>query len=133
MTRLGGIGWIALVLAALALAACDRSGRVCRGPTASLAIERATLLIDGQPDAEVSLPHIVFARAGQPSTIRYRVEVDPAALPAADAALYVPLINRPVTVEVDGETIYDSADDVVWAGLALSTPFLVRLPPPAGR
>lgn len=129
MTRLGGIGWIALVLAALAVALATDLVELPR-PAASLAIDRATLLIDGQPATEVSLPHVFFSPAGPPSTMRYRVEVNPTMLPAGGAALYVPLINRPVNVKVDGETIYDSADDVVWAGLAVTTPFIVRLPPP---
>lgn len=125
MRRLGGIGWIAFVLAVLAVAAAADLVELPR-PPASLVIERATLLVEGRPATEVSLPHIVYARDDHPSAIRYRVEVDA----ARSAALYVPLINRPVTVEVDGETIYDSADDVVWAGPAVTTPFFVRLPPP---
>lgn len=125
MRRLGGIGWIAFVLAALAIAFATDLVEFPH-PPASLAIERATFLVEGQPPAEVSLPHIVYSRDGQPSTIRYRVEI--AAPPSA--ALYVPLINRPVTVKVDDETLYDSADDVVWAGPAVTTPFFVRLPPP---
>ncbi len=134
MTRFRGIGWIAFVLAALTLAFAPDLAELPR-PAASLAIDRATLLIDGQPATEVSLPHVVYVRAGEPSTVRYRVEVDPATLPAGGTALYVPLINRPVNVQVDGKTIYDSSDDVVWAGLALNAPFLVRLPapPPAGE
>ena len=126
MRRLGGIGWIAFVLAVLAVAIAADLVELPR-PPASLAIERATLLVEGQSAIEVSLPQIVYSGDGQRSAITYRVEVD-AAPPSA--ALYVPLINRPVTVKVDGETIYDSADDVVWAGPAVTTPFFVRLPPP---
>lgn len=129
MRRIGSLGWIVFVLAALVIAYATDLIELPR-PPASLAIERATLLIEGQPASQVSLPHIVYLRDGQPTVIRYRVEVDATPPAAVGAALYVPLINRPVTVEVDGETVYDSADDVVWAGPAVTTPFFVRLPPP---
>ncbi len=133
MTRLGGIGWIALVLATLAVAIAPDLVRLPR-PTTALVVDRATLLVEGQPPAEVSLPHVFYPFVGRPSTLRYQVDVDSASLPDVGAALYVPLVNRRVVVAANGETIYDSADHVVWAGLALTTPLLVRLPlrSPAG-
>jgi signal transduction histidine kinase len=127
VTRLGGIGWIALVLATLAVAIAPDLVSLPR-PTEALVVDRATLLVEGRPAREVSLPDVFFRHAGDPSTVRYRVDVDPSTLPDVGAALYVPLVNRRAVVSVDGETINDSADHAVWAGLALTTPLLVRLP-----
>lgn len=127
MRGLRGIGWIALFLVTLAIAIAPDLVNLPR-PSGVLVIDRATMLADGRPVAEVSLPHVFFPQAGDPSTVRYRVDVDAAALPDVGAALYVPLVNRRVAIEIDGETIYDSADHAVWAGLALTTPLLVRLP-----
>lgn len=127
MRRLGGIGWIALFLATLAVAIAPDLVRLPR-PTEAVVVDRATLLVEGRPAREVSLPHVFFHRDGEPSTVRYRVDVDPMTLPDVGAALYVPLVNRRTVVETDGETIYDSADQAAWAGLALATPLLVRLP-----
>lgn len=127
MRRLGSIGWIALVLATLAAAIAPDLVSLPQ-PDEALVVDRATLLVEGRPAREVSLPHVFFHHAGEPSTVRYRVDVDPAALPDVGAAFYIPLINRRAVVEVGGETIYDSADHAVWAGLALTAPLLVRLP-----
>lgn len=128
MTRLGGIGWIALVLATLAAAIAPDLVHLPR-PGAAFVIDRATLLVDGQPATDVSLPHVFYPKADGPSAVRYEVDVDAAALPDVGAALYIPLANRRTAVTANGETIYDSADHVVWAGLAITTPLLVRLPP----
>ncbi len=127
MTRLGGIGWIALVLATLAAAIAPDLVHLPR-PNATLVVDRATFLADERPAQDVSLPHAFYQRRGDPSTVRYQADIDPAMLPEAGAALYIPLVNRRAIVEVDGRTIYDSADHAVWAGLAITTPLLVRLP-----
>jgi two-component system sensor histidine kinase UhpB len=129
-----GIGWIVLVLVTLATAIAPNLITLPR-PTGAHVVDRAMLLVDGQPDADVSLPHVVLPGTANPLFVRYRVDLASAALPNAGAALYVPLVNRRLAVEVDGETVYDSAEHAVWMGPVLGAPVLVRLPPrpSAGR
>ena len=134
MTGLRGIGWTALVLVALSVAVAPDLITL-PPPTEAVVVDRATLVSEGKPDSDVALPHVIFMGAGNPMVVRYRVDVASDRLPDAGLALYVPLVNRRLAVEVDGATIYDSADHGVWTGPALGNPVLVRLPPPppAGR
>src|SRR5215204_3248399 len=118
-----------LVLVTLAIAVAPDLITLPR-PTEALAVDRATLQIEGQPDTEVSLPHVVFPGVSTPMLVRYRVDVASTSLPDIDAALYIPLVNRRLAVEIDGKTVYDSADHKVWMGPVLGAPVLVRLPPP---
>jgi two-component system sensor histidine kinase UhpB len=122
------IGWMVLVLVTLAIAVAPDLITLPR-PTEALAVDRATLQVEGQPDTEVSLPHVVFPGVSTPMLVRYRVDVASTSLPDVDAALYIPLVNRRLAVEVDGKTVYDSADHKVWMGPVLGAPVLVRLPP----
>ena len=134
MTALRGIGWLALVLVTVAVALAPDLISLPR-PTEAVVVDRATRVVEGQPEAEVSLPHVVWPGPGNPVLVRYQIDVASAALPDVDAALYIPLVNRRLVVQVEGETVYDSADHVVWAGLAVGTPLLVHLPqrPADGR
>lgn len=134
MSGVRRIGLIALVLATLAIAVAPDLITLPR-PTGAAVVDRATLLVAGQPDSDVSLPHAVLPGTRSPPVLRYRVDLPSAALSGVDAALYVPLVNRQLIVQVDDETVYDSANHVVWAGLAVGTPLLVHLPqrPAAGR
>ncbi|GEP60049.1 sensor histidine kinase [Reyranella soli] len=132
MSGVRRIGLIVLVLATLAIAAAPDLITLPR-PTDAVVVDRATLVVDGQPDAEVSLPHVVWPGVGSSTHARYHVDIASSALPEVDPALYVPLVNRRLVVQVDGATVYDSANHVVWTGLAIGTPLLVRLPLPAGR
>ncbi len=125
---------MALVLVALSVAVAPDLITL-PPPTEAVVVDRATLVSEGKPDSDVALPHVIFMGAGNPMVVRYRFDVAADRLPDTGLALYVPLVNRRLAVEVDGATIYDSVDHVVWTGPALGNPVLVRLPPPppAGR
>jgi two-component system, NarL family, sensor histidine kinase UhpB len=122
------IGWMVLVLVTLAIAVAPDLITLPR-PTEVLVVDRATLQVEGQPDTEVSLPHVVFPGVSTPMLVRYRVDVASTSLPDVDATLYIPLVNRRLAVEIDGKAVYDSADHKVWMGPVLGAPVLVRLPP----
>ena len=93
MSGVRAIGWMALVLVTLAIAVAPDLISLPR-PTGALVVDRATLLTSGEPDAEVSLPHVVFPGGGNPMLVRYLVDVASASAARCRAALYIPLVNR---------------------------------------
>jgi len=114
----------------LALMAIAAAPYVTSGPepVGATVLDRATFLSGNGPAEEVSLPHVVYPGSGTPASVRYVVDID---LPATfDKALYllVPLLNRRVSLEIAGETFYDSGLHTLWAGPMISTTTLVRLP-----
>jgi len=98
-------------------------------PKEAIVVDHATLLSDDRPPVQVSLPHVFRPGvAANPRSLRYVVAIEASALPAGDAALYIPVVNRRIILELDDEPFFDSAAHVVWMGPVLSNPVLVRLP-----
>ncbi|MDP1750328.1 MAG: hypothetical protein Q8L22_12790 [Reyranella sp.] len=127
MTRFGPLGWAVLALALLAIAAAPHVLSAPE-PAGATVLDRATFLSGNGPGEEASLPHVVNPGSGKPLSVRYMVDVD---LPAASddgPYLLIPLLNRRVSLEIAGETFYDSGFHTLWAGPVVSTTTLVRLP-----
>ncbi|MDP1963947.1 MAG: histidine kinase [Reyranella sp.] len=127
MRRFALLGWAVLMLALMAIAAAPY---VLSGPepAGATVLDRATFLSGNSPAEEVSLPHVIYPGSGTPASVRYLVDID---LPAAFGEapyLLVPLLNRRVSLEIAGETFYDSGLHTLWAGPIISTTTLVRLP-----
>ena len=125
------IGWVALALATLAIAVAPDLVRLPR-PIGAIVIDRATLLSGDGPGREVSLPHVIFPGGGNPLSVRYVVTIDAPARPD-DGGLFVyaPLVNRRVSMEMDGTTFYDSDPQTLWSGPVVGTPILAPLPRPS--
>ncbi|MDP2374034.1 ATP-binding protein [Reyranella sp.] len=127
MRRFALLGWAVLMLALMAIAAAPY---VLSGPepAGATVLDRATFLSGNSPAEEVSLPHVIYPGSGTPASVRYLVDID---LPAAFGEapyLLVPLLNRRVSLEIAGETFYDSGLHTLWAGPMINTTTLVRLP-----
>jgi len=137
VNRFGPLGWAVLALVLLAIAAAPYVLKAPE-PAGATVIDRATFLAGNGPAEEVSLPHVVNPGSGKPPSVRYVVEIDlPVASDAAssDAAssddgpyLLIPVLNRRVSLEIAGETFYDSGFYALWVGPAVSNTILVRLP-----
>ena len=125
------IGWAALALATLAIAVGPDLIRLPR-PDGAIVLDRATLMTGDDAGREVALPHVTFPGPGNPHYIRYVLGVDASAQPGEALFLYIPLVNRRISMEVDGRTFYDSGPETLWTGPVVGTPILERLPRPAG-
>jgi two-component system, NarL family, sensor histidine kinase UhpB len=127
VSRFAPFGWAVLMLALVAIAATPYVLSEPE-PAGATVLHRATFLSGNSPAEEVSLPHVVYPGSGTPESVRYVVDID---LPAAfdeTPYLLVPLLNRRVSLEIAGETFYDSGLHTLWSGPMISTTTLVRLP-----
>ena len=129
MRRFGHFGWVVLALALLAIAAASSVLSVPE-PVGAIVLDRATFLSGDSPAEPVSLPHVVNPGAGKPTSVRYEVDIDLPAAASSDEGPYllISLLNRRVSLEIAGETFYDSGFYTLWAGPMVSTTALVRLP-----
>lgn len=127
MRWLRGIGWTALVIATLLIAAAPELLTMAT-PQRALVVDRAILLSGTEPARQVPLPHTILPRIGNPLWIRYDVEIGAQVLGGNDPSLYIPVTNRRVSLQLDGEDFYDSSAHAIWVGPVVATPILVRLP-----
>ena len=129
MRRFGSLGWVVLALAILAIAAASSVLSVPE-PVGATVLDRATFLSGDRAGEQVSLPHVINPGAGKPTSVRYVVDID---LPATSSDtlssddgpyLLIPLLNRRVSLEIAGETFYDSSFYTLWVGPTVSTTVL---------
>lgn len=128
MRRFGALAWVVLALVYAVIGAAPYVLSV-PAPAGATVVDRATFLSGDGPAEEVSLPHVVYPGAGKPTSVRYAVDVDlPVTSPDDGPYLLLPLLNRRVSLEIAGETFYDSGFYTLWEGLMVSNTALVRLP-----
>ena len=127
MTRFGPVGWaiLAIVFVAIGMAPLLLSAPQ---PVDALVLDRATFLSGDSPAQPVALPHVINPGSGKPNTVRYLVDLDLPVVPEGELYLLVPLLNRRVSLEIAGETFYDSGLVTLWSGPTVTTTTLVRLP-----
>lgn len=121
--------WLAGLALALGLAAC--SG-LDRPPEASVQqVERATLLVPGEPPRAIRLPDAWERSAPRrDGGVRYRIDLDQAALEAGPAALFIPRVGLVLRVELNGEPIAQFGSTLRHPLPDVSQqPILVALPP----
>ncbi len=132
MKRFGVLGWAALGVATLAIAvlaiAVAPDALSPGKPIGAAVLDRALVVSRNGQVEEVSLPHVINPGSRTPHTVRYLIDIDPALLPQGAPYLLIPLLNRRFTLATDGWTFYDSGFHTLWAGPAVSTTSLVRLP-----
>jgi two-component system sensor histidine kinase UhpB len=125
--RLAVLGWIVLALATLAIALVPELWGHSE-PQGAIVVDRAALLSGDQAAQEVSLPLVINPGPDKPHTVRYQIDLNLAAVPGAEPYLLIPWFNRRFSLSLGGEPFYDSAFHTLWAGPAVSTTYLVRLP-----
>lgn len=122
-----GFGWIAVALVTLLIALVPELVSLPQ-PVGAVVFDRATLVSGDRPATQVSLPHVIYPASGNPTSVRYVIDVESGSLTAQGLAVYIPLVNRRVRLELDGRTFHDSGASTIWIGPALSEPVLARLP-----
>jgi len=98
-------------------------------PDGAIVLDHATYLPDNGNGSEVSLPHAVYPRISQPpNSVRYLIGFDLPAVPDKDLFLLIPSVNRRISLEFNGETLFGFESNSLWIGPLVSTPVMVRLP-----
>jgi signal transduction histidine kinase len=122
------IGWGALTVATLAIAIAAFTVKL-PGPKHALVLDHATYLSVGGEAQKVTLPHSLLPdnfeeRSGAQYNLRFNVVAES----NEPLLLYVPSINRNVTLIFNGELIFDSRARALWSGPLAATSVLVQLP-----
>ena len=128
MTRSHRLGWAALAIATLAIAAVPDLVTLPE-PDASLVLDHATYLPDTGNGREVALPHAVYPRISEhPNLARYVFGFDLPNTPDQNLFIFIPSINRRVALEFNGETFFGFESSELWTGPLVNTSVMVRLP-----
>ena len=128
MTWLRNIGWAALALVTLAIAAAPDLVTLPE-PESAIVLDRATYLPDNGNGSEVSLPHAMYPLISQaPNSVRYVVDFDMPATAERNLFFFIPSINRRISLVFNGETIFGFESSALWTGPLVSTSVMVQLP-----
>jgi signal transduction histidine kinase len=125
VTALGRIGWLCLALATLAIIVGVELFHLPE-PRDAIVIDRAEYQVGNGPDQAVVLPHRHPSRAG---TARYRVHFDLAGPPVQRLFLYIPSVNRRLTLAFNGHSLSDNSELALWSGPLVRRPALLDVPP----
>ncbi len=98
-------------------------------PKNALVFDRAEFYSDTGDRKEVALPYAVKAQVDDhPQFVTYKVRFDLQSLPDTGLYLYIPSINRRVSLEFAGETFYGFESSSFWTGPWVSASVMVRVP-----
>jgi signal transduction histidine kinase len=124
------LGWFVLAVLTLGAAIAVFVVRL-PDPEGALAIDRAIYQADNEAPVTVSLPHLVLPRVNSPIGVaRYRAHFDLPAAVAGPLFLYIPTLNRQISVDLNGDNIFHSDAHTVWAGPLIGSAVLLHLPRP---
>lgn len=118
------IGWFILALATLAVAIGVELFHLPE-PRDAIVIDRADYQVGSRPAQPVALPHRHMSQAG---ATHYSVHFDLAAPPAQPLFLYVPSVNRRLSLTFNGEPLFDNSDFALWSGPLVRRPVMINLP-----
>lgn len=122
------IGWSVLALIALAMAVLPDLITLPK-PAGAIVLDRATFQPGDGSAGEIALPHAIYPGFGQnPNAVQYRAHFELPAVPDQDLFLFIPSLNRRISIEYNGEHLFDSASHGLWLGPVSTTSILVRLP-----
>jgi signal transduction histidine kinase len=121
-------GWGALAIATLAIAVIPDMVTLPE-PDAAIVLDHATYLPGNDNGSEVSLPHVVYPQINQTAdSVRYKIGLDLAAVPDQGLFLFIPSINRRISLVLNGESLFGFDSGSLWAGPLVSSSVMVRLP-----
>jgi signal transduction histidine kinase len=122
------LGWIVLTAVTLAIAAAP-SLVTLPEPHDAIVLDHAVFLSDNETVIEVSLPHAVLLRISQPrKVLRYQIGFDLPTATGKNIFLYIPSINRRISLELNGKSFYGFESSALWTGPLASTSVMVQLP-----
>lgn len=128
MNWIRNFGWAALGIVTLATAVAPELVTLPE-PEGATVLNRAMLLPDNASGSEVSLPHAMYPRLSQPARVlRYQVDFDLMRAADKNSFLYIPSVNRRISLELNGESFYGFESSALWTGPLASTSVMVRLP-----
>jgi signal transduction histidine kinase len=106
-------------------------------PDHALVIDRAVYQPGNGSRSEIALPHVILPSLSRGFDVaHYDVHFDLGEVPAEALFLYVPVLNRRISVALNGEPIFNSDARTLWAGPVIGSSVLLHLPRPmlvAGR
>jgi signal transduction histidine kinase len=127
VTRAASIGWVTLAVATLAVVVAVFTVRL-PVPERALAIDRALFVAPDGAVWPVSLPHRSTPGAEPPGAVQFRAFFDLTDKPADPLFLYIPSVNRPIAVRLNGETVFDRRAHALWSDPMATDPVLFIVP-----
>jgi signal transduction histidine kinase len=98
-------------------------------PSEGIVIDRAIYAAHDGDTQSITLPHKSEAdKVERPGVVHYRVHFDLTARPEQSLFLYVPAINRRMTIALNGETFFDTGMRTLLSGPMVSAAIFVNLP-----
>ena len=116
MNLLVRIAWGLLALATVAAAVATYLVQLPE-PKNAIAVDHAIYVDAGGSAQWITLPHTsAFRSLEQFGTVRYFAQFDLAAKPDRPLFLYVPAVNRKMSLSLNGEPFFDSGNETFLAG-----------------
>lgn len=121
-------GWGALAIATVLVGAAPDLLRSA-APKDATVLDHARYQAGSDDEKEVSLPHAVYPRLqGRPTTATYRIDFELNAVPEDGLFLLIPVLNRRISLSLNGETLFDSGSRSIWSGPLVTSADLAKLP-----
>lgn len=128
MIRVRFLPWAALAVATLAVAAAPELVTLPE-PAGAIVLDHATFLPGSGDSSEVSLPHALYPWINHaPNLVRYQIEFDLPAASEENVFVFIPSINRRISLVFNGQTLFGFQSSPLWTGPLASTSVMVRLP-----
>ena len=131
MTWLARIAWLLLAAATLAGVAAAYLVELPEPDEATATIARADYAVDANTNpVAVNLPHVPAFGSGDTARIsRYVAHFNLTAAPTVPLFLYAPAVNRRLSINLNGESLFDGGNRAFLSGPLVSAPILVNAPP----
>jgi signal transduction histidine kinase len=129
------MGWAAFAAAILAIAAAPNLVTLPE-PHGAIVLDRATYVPEIGGGSEVSLPHAVYPQLSEhPNLVQYQIGFDVPDAADKNLFLFIPSVNRRISLDLNGETFFGFESSPLWTGPFVSTSVMVQLPrlAPASR
>lgn len=125
---LRSLGWTAAALLTLAVAIVPDLLPISQ-PDGALTLSRATYVNEDATSAEVALPHAAFRQNRQTGNpVRYLIDLDLAAAPKENLFLFIPAVNRRISLSLNGDKFSGFASNSFWTSPLVPSAMMVRLP-----
>jgi signal transduction histidine kinase len=123
------LSWAALAVTTLAAAAAPELVTLPE-PAGAIVLDHAIYLPGGGDNGgEVSLPHALYPWISRtPNVVRYQIDFDLPTASDENLFVFIPSINRRVSLVFNGETLFGFESSALWTGPFTSTSVMVRLP-----
>ena len=98
-------------------------------PDGVVVVDRASYRPDVGDGGEVALPHAIYTDISQnPDVVRYLIDFDvPAAISGKGLFIFIPSINRRISLTIDGKALLDSSPTLSGSAPLASTSIMTQL------